>query len=108
MKTESVCGRLLLCVSMLSPSFVSDSFQPYGLDSPPGSCVHGILQVRMLEWPFPSPGDDSDPGIEPQSLALQANSSSCEPTNMVAKHKCVFFMHDGQEECGTSGAQERT
>ena len=76
--------------------------------SPPVSCVHGILQVRMLEWPFPSPGDDSDPGIEPQSLALQANSSSCEPTNMVAKHKCVFFMHDGQEECGTSGAQERT
>ena len=47
--------------------------------SPPVSSVHGILQVRMLEWPFPSPGDDSDPGIEPWSLALQVNSLSSEP-----------------------------
>ena len=29
--------------------------------SPPGSSVHGILQVRILEWgPFPSPGDLPD------------------------------------------------
>ena len=31
----------------------------------PGSSVHGILQVRMLEWlPFPPPGDLTDPGTE--------------------------------------------
>ena len=33
--------------------------------SPPGSSVHGILQVRILErLPSPSPGDLPDPGIE--------------------------------------------
>ena len=43
--------------------------------SPPGSSVHGILQARILEWlPFPSPGDLPDPGIEPRSPALQADS----------------------------------
>ena len=38
--------------------------------SPPGSSVHGILQVRILEWlPCPPPpGDLPDPGIEPKSL----------------------------------------
>ena len=30
---------------------------------PPGSSVHGILQARILEYPFPSPGDLPDPGI---------------------------------------------
>ena len=33
----------------------------------PGSSVHGIPQARILEYrlPFPSPGDLSDPVIEP-------------------------------------------
>ena len=35
----------------------------------PGSSVHGIFQVRILEQvPFPSPGDLPDPGIELESL----------------------------------------
>ena len=43
---------------------------------PPGSSVHGILQVRTPEWvAVPSPGDLPDPGIEPRSLASQADSS---------------------------------
>ena len=47
--------------------------------SPPGSSVHGILQARILEWlPFPSPGDLPDPGIEPRSPALQADSLTSE------------------------------
>ena len=37
----------------------------------PGSSVHGISQVGILEWvAFPPPGDLSDPGIEPMSPAL--------------------------------------
>ena len=43
--------------------------------SPLGSSVHGILQARILEWvSIPSPGDRPDPGIEPWSPALQADS----------------------------------
>ena len=42
--------------------------------------VHGILQARILEWvAFPSPGDLPDPGIEPGSPTLQANSLPAEP-----------------------------
>ena len=41
---------------------------------PTGSSVHGIFQVRILELPFPSPGDLPNPGIEPGSPALQADS----------------------------------
>ena len=50
--------------------------------SPPGSSVHGILQARILYWsgkPFPSSGDLPDPGIEPSSPALQADSLLSEP-----------------------------
>ena len=43
--------------------------------SPPCSSVHGILQARMLEWvAVPFPEGLSDPGIEPGSPALQADS----------------------------------
>ena len=48
--------------------------------SPPGSSVHGILQVRIPEWvAFPSPGDLPNPGIEPRSPTLQADSLPAEP-----------------------------
>ena len=43
--------------------------------SPPASSVHGILQARILEWvACPTPGDLPNPGIEPASPALQADS----------------------------------
>ena len=39
--------------------------------SPPGSSVHGILQVRILEWvAVPSSRVSSDPGTKPSSLSL--------------------------------------
>ena len=45
--------------------------------SPPGSSVHGILQARILEWVAISFSRDlPDPGIEPKSPALQAESLS--------------------------------
>ena len=40
----------------------------------PGFSVWGILQARILELPFPSPGGLPNPGIEPWSPALQADS----------------------------------
>ena len=45
--------------------------------SPPGSSVHGILQARVLECP--SPGGLLNPGIEPGSPALQADSLQTGP-----------------------------
>ena len=41
----------------------------------PGSSVRGILQARLLEWvAIASPGDLPDPGNEPTSPALAAES----------------------------------
>ena len=41
----------------------------------PGSSVHGILQARILEWvAIPFSRGSSDPGIEPGSPTLQADS----------------------------------
>ena len=46
----------------------------------PGSSVCGISQARIWErTAFPSPGDLPDPGIEPMSAALQADSLSLAP-----------------------------
>ena len=48
--------------------------------SPPGSSVHRILsQEYWSGLPFPSPGDLPDPGIEPKSPVLQADSLPTEP-----------------------------
>ena len=42
--------------------------------------VHGILQARILEWiAFPFSRGSSNPGIEPRSPALQADSLPDEP-----------------------------
>ena len=41
--------------------------------------VHGILQARILEWPFPSPEDLPNAGTEPRSPTLQADSLPTEP-----------------------------
>ena len=44
---------------------------------PSGSFFHGIIQARILEWvDIPYPGDLPDPGIEPESPALQAEAWS--------------------------------
>ena len=43
--------------------------------SPPSSSVHGILQARILEWvAIPFSRDLPDPGVEPRSPTLQADS----------------------------------
>ena len=51
--------------------------------SPPGSSVREIFQARILEWVAISfSGDLPNPGIEPGSPALQANSL---PTELQGK-----------------------
>ena len=49
----------------------------------PGSPVHGVLQARMLEWvAIPFSGDLPNPGVEPGSPALQADSLPSELMGM--------------------------
>ena len=48
--------------------------------SPPGSSVHGISQIRMLEWVAISfPGLLHNSGIEPVSPALAGRFFTAEP-----------------------------
>ena len=52
--------------------------------------VNGVLYARILEWvAYPSPGDLSDPEIDPGSLALQVDSL---PTELSGKPR-LFFMY---------------
>ena len=58
---------------------MSDSLCPYELQpqAPPSTCFS-----RQEYWsglPFPPPGDIPDPGYEPGSATVQADSLSCEP-----------------------------
>ena len=41
-----------------------------------GFSVHGILQARILEWFFPTPGDLPEPGIKSMSPALAGRFST--------------------------------
>ena len=60
--------------AFISRSVTFNSATPQTVAPLPGSSVHGFLHIRMLEWvAFPS-GDLLDPGIEPGSPALQADS----------------------------------
>ena len=48
--------------------------------SPPGSCVNGTLQAKILEWiAMSSSRGSSRPGTEPRSPAFQADSLPFEP-----------------------------
>ena len=58
---------------------MSDSLRHHGLHPPPppGSSVHGIFQTRLLDLP--------DPGIEPGSPTMQADSILPEPAGKEQK-----------------------
>ena len=53
----------------------------------PGSSVHGILQARVLEWvAIAFSGGLPDPGIEPRSPALKADTLTSEPPGKPSEH----------------------
>ena len=52
--------------------------------SPLGSSVYGILQVRILEWPWLPPGDLLDPEIKPVSLMSPALAGGFFTTSVLA------------------------
>ena len=70
----------------ISRSVVSNSATPRtaGIlcrgSEPPGSCVHGTLQARILRWAAMSfSKGSSNPGIKPGSSVLQVDSLPSEP-----------------------------
>ena len=48
-------------------------------------------------WPFPSPGDLPNPGIEPRSLSLQANSLPAEPQGKPNMYISVYIILQSEE-----------
>ena len=65
--------------------------------SPPGSSVHGILQARILGWvATPFSRGSPNPGIEPRSPAMQADSLLFEPPG-----KPIFIGEETNSECGS-------
>ena len=83
-QSESEKWKMKLCPTLCDP--VDCSL--------PDSSIHGILQVRILEWvAFPSPGDLPDPGIELGSPTLQADALTSEPPSFQMSQ---FFTSGGQ------------
>ena len=70
---ECYAQSLQSCVTLFDPMDCS----------PPSFSVRGILRARIPEWvAFPSSGDCPNPGFEPVSSALQADSL---PTELLGK-----------------------
>ena len=62
-----------------SCSVVSDSANPWTIARQAPPSMGFSRQEYWNGLPFPSPGDLSDPGIEPRSPALQADTLTSEP-----------------------------
>ena len=83
---EQNMGGMIMCDFWSeSHSLVSNSLPPHGLYSPWNSPGQNTGEYR----PFPSPGDLPNPGIEPRSPALQADSLTSEP---LGQHTCVVVL----------------
>ena len=72
-----MCSVIQSCPTLCSP-----------IDfSPPGSSIRGVFQARILECIATSfSGDLPNPGIEPGSFALQADSLLSEPPGKLAQN----------------------
>ena len=64
--------RVCVCVCVRVTQWCFDSLRPHGLQ--PSRLFCSWDQKYWSRLPLPSPGDLSDPGIEPRSPTLQANS----------------------------------
>ena len=66
--------------------FQSESQSYLTLCNPMDYTVHGVLQVRILEWAaFPFSGGSSQPDLEPRSPTLLVDSLPAEPQGKVAE-----------------------
>ena len=89
-------------VKVKSLSCVQLFVTPWTIYSLPGSSVHGIFQARILEWVAISFSRDfPDPGIEPRSPALQADSLPSEPPGKPQYYICVCMCAKSLQSCPT-------
>ena len=73
-------------------SVMFNSFRLHGLCNLPSSSVHGFpKQEYWSGLPFPFPEDLPNPGIEPGSLALQADSLPSEPPRSPERQMLKYF-----------------
>ena len=72
--------KATMCRAVLGCSVMSDSLQPHGLQPTGLLCLWGFCrQEYWSRLPCPPPEDPSNPGIEPRSPTLQADSLLFEP-----------------------------
>ena len=91
--TDTGKWKLLLFPTQLYPTLCDPMYF-----SPQGSSVHGISQARILEWVAISyPRDLHDPGIEPTSPALQADSLSL--SHHRSPRRIPQLFRDGISQC---------
>ena len=74
---------------MCAWSATSNSLQPHGRRPPSSSAMEFSRQEYWRGLPFPTPGDLSDPGIEPGSLASTAWSSGFLTNVPSGKPSCI-------------------
>ena len=89
--THSKHSKFQLMMYMLHAQLLSHDCDPMDC-SPPGSSVHGVFQVRILEWVAISFSRlSSRPRNRPGSPALQADSSLAELPDDVYMHSQIIM-----------------
>ena len=74
--------------SSAQSTVLSDSATPWTAARQAPLSMGFSRQEYWSGYPFPSPGDLPNPGIEPRSPTLQVDSLPCEPPGKPQKHQC--------------------
>ena len=74
-------------------SVMSDFATPWNIAHQAPPSMEFSRQEYWSGEPFPSPGDLSDPGTEPRSPALQAESLPSEPPMQGRENKCLVAIN---------------
>ena len=92
--TQSQCCNTLWKRKWMSLSCVQLFVTPWTIQRM-YSTVHFSRAEYWSGWPFPSPGDLPNPGIEPRSPAFQADSLPAEPQAKPVTHYIGHFKNIG-------------
>ena len=96
---------MILCTCMLNRSAVSDYLRPHG----PRQALLSMEFSRQEYWsglPVASPEDLPNPGIEPGSLTLQADSLPSEPLEKLPEVKTPLGHFRGMTFAGLSNSPD--